>query len=301
MDGAARGELDRYLAHLADERRTSPLTRTNYRRDLERVMGRCAALGVLRWADVTSHHLRTVVACLHRDGLNGRSLARLLSALRGLYRYLIREGMVSRNPAAGLRAPKTARALPKTLDIEQAERLVAFDAADPLELRDRALFELMYSSGLRLAEAVGADVSDLALREATVRVHGKGGKHRIVPVGRFAAAALRAWLAARADLAGADETALFVGNRGRRLSPRAVQRRLQRLALRRGFTFGIHPHMLRHSFASHVLQSSGDLRAVQELLGHSNISTTQIYTHLDFQHLAKVYDASHPRAKRRRS
>ena len=300
MEGGLQHWVDDFLGHLANERRMSPLTVAGYRRDLGKVTRYCSAHGIQAWSALNAHHVRALAAYFHRRGHEARTVQRMLSALRGFYRYLVRERLSTHNPAEGIRAPKAGRPLPKTLDIEQTARLVAFDAHDPLATRDRAMFELIYSSGLRLAEVVGLGLRDIALEEATVTVTGKGGKMRVVPVGRHAMAALRAWFALRPRVAAADEDALFVGRRGRRLTPRAVQLRLQQRAVRQGFDFSVHPHMLRHSFASHLLQSSGDLRAVQELLGHSNIGTTQIYTHLDFQHLAKVYDRSHPRAKKRR-
>ncbi len=301
MDIGLSQWTERFLANLADERRLASLTIASYRRDLAKVMQYCAAHHIDAWAQLNAHHVRAAVAYFHRRGQDGRTLQRMLSALRTFFRYLIREQCAVHNPALGIHAPKTPRRLPKTLDVEQAGRLAEFNAADPLASRDRALIELVYSSGLRLAEAVGLNLHDLNLGDTTVRVNGKGGKIRIVPVGRHAVTAVRAWLSVRDSLAVAGETALFVGNRGRRLTPRAVQLRLRQRARLQGFDFPVHPHMLRHSFASHLLQSSGNLRAVQELLGHSNITTTQIYTHLDFQHLAKIYDQSHPRARKKRS
>ena len=300
MDIGQSQWTERFLAYLADERRLASLTIASYRRDLAKVMQYCAAHHIDAWPQLNAHHVRAVVAYFHRRGQDGRTLQRMLSALRTFFRYLIREQCAVNNPALGIRAPKTPRRLPKTLDVEQAGRLAEFNAADPLACRDRALIELVYSSGLRLAEAVGLNLHDLNLGDTTVRVTGKGGKSRIVPVGRHAVTAVGAWLSLRDGLAVAGETALFVGNRGRRLTPRAVQLRLRQRARLQGFAFPVHPHMLRHSFASHLLQSSGNLRAVQELLGHSNITTTQIYTHLDFQHLAKIYDQSHPRARKKR-
>lgn len=292
--------VEKFLASLRDERRMSSRTLASYRRDLGKVSRYCAGRHIDDWTQLTAHQVRAAVAHYHRDGQQARTLQRMLSALRGFYRFLIRERVTTRNPTLGIRAPTPGRPLPKTLDIEQTARLVEFDPADPLAARDRALLELTYSSGLRLAEVVGLNLLDIDAGDRTVRVSGKGGKTRIVPIGRHAMTALRAWLAQRPAVAAVDETALFVGNRGRRLTPRAVQLRMQQRAVKQGFDFAVHPHMLRHSFASHLLQSSGDLRAVQELLGHSNITTTQVYTHLDFQHLAKVYDQSHPRAKKRR-
>jgi integrase/recombinase XerC len=226
-------------------------------------------------------------------------LQRELAALRSLYRYLLREGLVGHNPALGVRAPKTPRKLPATLEADQLCALLDAPDADPLALRDHAMIELFYSSGLRLAELIAVNVADIDRGDATVEVTGKGAKTRRVPVGGKARAAIERWLRVRGEYARVDQAALFVSRRGNRIHPRTVQQRLQRWALMQGATRSIHPHLLRHSFASHLLESSSDLRAVQELLGHSDISTTQVYTHLDFQHLALVYDQAHPRAKRK--
>jgi integrase/recombinase XerC len=241
------------------------------------------------------------LASLHGRGLSGRSLARMLSAWRAFFRYLLETDRTMRDdPSAGLKAPKSARRLPSALTPDEAARLVAIDGDDDLALRDRALVELAYSSGLRLAEIAGLDVDRLDLAGGEVRVLGKGSKERVVPVGVFARKAITAWLAKRAAIASQGERAMFVGRTGARLSPRTIERRLAAWAIRQGLARHVHPHMLRHSFASHVLQSSGDLRAVQEMLGHASIASTQVYTHLDFQALAKVYDAAHPRARTRR-
>ena len=292
--------IERFVAHLDHERRLSAHTLKNYRRDLRAVAGFCDAQGIGDWRALDVHGVRACVAALHRRGLSGRSLQRLLSALRSFYNYLLREDLAPHNPAAGVRAPKSPRALPHTLDADQLGRLLDIQARDPLALRDRAMMELMYSSGLRLAELVSLKPGDVDEADGTVRVTGKGAKTRVVPVGRYALAALRAWRTAREALAAPNSGALFVTARGKPLGPRAVQLRLRAWARRQGIAAGVHPHLLRHSFASHLLESSGDMRAVQELLGHANISTTQIYTHLDFQHLAKVYDQAHPRARKRR-
>jgi integrase/recombinase XerC len=246
--------------------------------------------------------VRRFVAQMHAKGLAPRSLASLLSAWRGLYRWLVRHRGFAANPVEGVRAPKPGRRLPKALSVEQVQRLLELEEGGaPAAARDRAMFELMYSSGLRLGELVALDVADgrLDLEEGEVTVTGKGRKTRTVPVGARARAALEAWLGARAQLAAPAEKALFVGARGRRIAPAVVERRLRLLAARQGVAGRLHPHMLRHSFASHVLQSSQDLRAVQEMLGHASIATTQVYTHLDYQALAKVYDAAHPRARKK--
>lgn len=289
--------LSRYLRHLREERRYSPHTVENYARDLRRL---CETVGD-DWSSVKVHHIRALVAKEHRQGAGSKTLQRLLSAIRGFFNYLIREGVVDANPALDVRAPKAGRKLPGVLDVDQVSRLLDLPGDEALVVRDRAILELFYSSGLRLAELVGLDLVDVDLGDAQLRVTGKGRKARDLPIGRHAVAALKAWLPLRAGLAAADEQALFVGQRGRRLGARAVQTRLARHAGLQGLDRRVHPHLLRHSFASHLLESSGDLRAVQELLGHADISTTQVYTHLDYQHLAKVYDAAHPRARRKPS
>ncbi|WP_261379345.1 tyrosine recombinase XerC [Denitratisoma sp. DHT3] len=288
---------DAFLDELAHQRRASPHTIAAYRRDLRLLT---ELTGAAPLAAVPPQQIRRFAMQLHGRGLAPRSLARTLSAWRAYYRWLARRGLISRNPVEGVRAPRAPRTLPKALPVDQVQALLDAPANDLLELRDRAMFELFYSSGLRLAELAGLDVAphlDLAEREVTVT--GKRGKTRTVPLGRQAAEALAAWLRQRATLAAADEAALFVSRRGGRLSAGQVERRLARWARQQGLGQHVHPHMLRHSFASHLLQSSGDLRAVQELLGHASIRTTQIYTHLDFQRLAQVYDAAHPRARKK--
>jgi integrase/recombinase XerC len=259
------------------------------------------AAGDVPLAGLGAQDLRRLLAVLHGRGLSGRSLARMLSSWRAFYRFLLeRDPSLAENPCAGLRPPRAARRLPAALSPDEAMRLLEFNDKDPLALRDRALFELAYSSGLRLAELAGADVDRLDLAHGEVRVWGKGAKERIVPVGRAARAALAAWLEVRGTLARPGTVALFVSRAGTRVTPRSIERRLAALAGRQGLVQHVHPHMLRHSFASHVLQSSGDLRAVQEMLGHASIASTQVYTHLDFQALAQAYDRAHPRAKRTR-
>lgn len=292
-----QAELDAYLDYLRHERQASPHTLAGYRRDLHLLMQKAAEAGVEGWSGIDTHRLRHLVARLHQDGLSGRSLARLLSATRGLYRYLIREKRCEHDPAAGLSPPKGPRRLPRALDADRAQQLLDGGVEDDfIARRDQALLELFYSSGLRLSELVGLDVDGLDLADGLVRVRGKGDKVRVLPVGRKAREALEAWLPLRA--LAATDGALFIGRQGRRLGPRAVQLRVREAGVRE-LGQHLHPHMLRHSFASHLLESSQDLRAVQELLGHADIATTQIYTHLDFQHLAKVYDSAHPRARRR--
>ena len=288
-----------YLAELAEQRRLSPHTLSNYRRDLVRLLN---LAGEMPLAELQVHHIRRFVAQLHGQGLSGRSLARLLSAWRGFFNWLGRGDVVRANPCEGVRSPKSPKHLPNALSVDETARLLqpSDDGDAVLLTRDTAMFELFYSSGLRLAELAALDCAalDSALNEGEVRVLGKRNKARLVPVGRKAREALAAWAALRDSLAGAEEPALFVSRRGGRISHRMIQLRLAQLALQLGLPRHVHPHMLRHSFASHVLQSSGDLRAVQEMLGHASIASTQVYTHLDFQHLAKVYDAAHPRAKR---
>jgi integrase/recombinase XerC len=294
-----KGSVGDFLTELALQRGASPHTINAYRRDLARLT---ALAGEIEPMALTPPQLRRGLMSLHARSLAPRSIARTLSAWRSYYAWLARRGAIAANPADGLRPPKRARALPKALGIDQAAALLDRPAAagdgEPLLLRDAAMFELLYSSGLRLAELVGLDWPgglDLAAGEVTVT--GKRRKTRTVPVGDKARAALQAWLAVRPQLLRGEQAALFLGRNGTRLTPRQVESRLARWAQRQGVGVHVHPHMLRHSFASHVLQSSGDLRAVQEMLGHASIAATQIYTHLDFQHLAKIYDAAHPRAK----
>jgi len=291
--------IDAYLAHLRKERRLSPHTSTNYARDIGALADHLHATGIADWRRVDSQHVRVFAARSHAGGLNPRSVQRRLSAVRGFFGYLAREGVVAHNPALDIRAPKAAKRLPGTLDVDQINLLLQIPGNDALAVRDRAIMELFYSSGLRLAELVGLGLTDVDLSDRTVRVLGKGAKTRIVPVGRKACEAIRAWLRERATLAGIDETALFVGRNGSRLKPRAIQLRIAQWARRQGLPSRVYPHLFRHSFATHLLESSKDLRGVQELLGHADISTTQVYTHLDFAHLARTYDASHPRAKRK--
>jgi integrase/recombinase XerC len=295
-----RDRIEGFLGYLRDERRTSAHTVAAYARDLARFATLCEQDAVPDWRAVAPAQVRAWVARLHRQGLSGRSIQRWLSAVRAFYRYQLREQQVARNPADGIPAPKAAKRLPKALTADQAARLVTIEGDAPLVVRDRAMWELLYSSGLRLAELIGLRLSELDLAEGLVRVTGKGAKVRVVPVGAAARAALTDWLRRRPEFATGSSSAVFLDARGAPLKPRAVQRRLALWARRQGLEQPVHPHMLRHSFATHLLESSGDLRAVQELLGHANISTTQVYTHLDFQHLAKVYDDAHPRARRRR-
>jgi len=270
-----------------------------YRRDLERLAEFLQAAGV-GWRDVTPRHARAFPAKLHQSGLSGRSIRRMLCAARALYRRLGAVGLVAANPFDGVTAPKSPRRLPATLSVDELSALLARHDGGDLATRDHAMLELFYSSGLRLAELAALDLGGVDFARGEVRVTGKGDRQRVVPVGEKAALALQAWLARRPGLAAAHERALFVGKTGRRLGARGIQQRVNACAKKHGLSRRLHPHMLRHSFASHVLASSGDLRAVQEMLGHADIATTQIYTHLDFQHLAKIYDQAHPRARKRK-
>jgi len=305
MQENAQQWIDDFLFHLQNERRLSPHTLSNYRRDLLSVAAFCDAGNVVDWSVLDVKHVRSYLATRHRQGIGGRSLARALSTLRSFLRFLIREGRLKKNVAQGVQAPKAPRKLPEPLDVDEMTRLLSpTQPADgstdnPLILRDNAMLELMYSAGLRLAELVSLNVGEIDLVDGSVSVTGKGGKTRVVPVGRYAREALVKWQAQRVALANEDEPALFVSKRGGRLTPRSVQQRFRQRGVQQGLESRVHPHKLRHAFASHLLESSGDLRAVQELLGHADIATTQIYTHLDFQHLAEVYDKAHPRARKR--
>ncbi|HET7664194.1 MAG TPA: tyrosine recombinase XerC [Rhodanobacteraceae bacterium] len=292
--------VDVWLQRMAAERAPSPHTLAAYRRDLAKLTCWMQTRNIDDFARLTPDHLRGFVATQHRGGLAPSSLQRLLSSCRSLFAWLITEGRIEHDPAAGVRGPRTRRKLPQVLDADEAAALVEVPTdADALGVRDRAMLELFYSSGLRLSELVGLTWRDLELDEGLVRVLGKGSKTRVLPVGRYAVTALRELAAEVVDT---DPGApVFAGRQGRAISTRAVQKRMKQLALRQGIARNVHPHLLRHSFASHMLESSGDLRAVQELLGHADIGTTQIYTHLDFQHLAKVYDGAHPRARRKHS
>jgi len=295
---ARRELLDAFLDQLAHQRRLSPGTRRNYRRAVELLF---ALNEDVVPGKLDSQHIRHTVSQLHARGMSGRTIAYLLSGWRGFFHWLVKHRGFSHNPCVGLRAPKSAKTLPKALSPDLMVRLLESPKGGSAQLRDRAMFELFYSSGLRLAELVSLDAPDgeRMLRQSEVTVTGKGAKTRTVPVGSKACGAVAAWLAVRAGIARPDEAALFVGARGRRIAPSSVRHALSQRARRAGLAQHVHPHMLRHSFATHLLQSSGDLRAVQEMLAHPSISTTQVYTHLDFQHLAKAYDAAHPRAKRR--
>ncbi|WP_083468444.1 tyrosine recombinase XerC [Stenotrophomonas pictorum] len=285
-----------FLSYLRIERRMSAHTLDAYQRDLAALSQWCEAQDLGDPQALSGDRLREFIAAEHRRGLAAKSLQRRLSACRSFYTWLLKNRAIATSPAAGLRAPKAPRKLPQVLDADEAVQLVELPTDAPLGLRDRALLELFYSSGLRLSELCALRWRDLDVASGLVLVHGKGNRERAVPVGSHALAALQQW---RCDSAGTAEKPVFPGRGGGPITPRAVQIRIKQLAQRQGLFKHVHPHMLRHSFASHILESSGDLRGVQELLGHADIATTQIYTHLDFQHLAKVYDASHPRARRK--
>jgi integrase/recombinase XerC len=291
--------IERFIRHLETERRLSPLTCKNYRRDLQTLVAFFETAGVAEWRDLDSEHVRSYSAACFRKGLSARSIQRRLSAARTFFRYLMREKHVDKNPVTSVSAPKANKRLPGNLDADRMARLLDIPGKGALVDRDRAMLELLYSSGLRLAELVNLDCGDVDPHDATVRVTGKGSKERIVPVGRHALKALARWDKSRTGLADVEETAMFVSNRGTRISPRSVQARVSHWARRQGIDTNVYPHLFRHSFATHMLESSHDLRGVQELLGHANIATTQVYTHLDFQHLAQIYDQTHPRARKK--
>ncbi len=288
--------LEGYRSHLLNEKRLSRLTCENYLRDVNTLI---ELAGEVPLSELKTQHLRHFVAKLHARGLGGRSLARMLSAWRSFFSYLVRDHGHEQNPAASLRPPKSPKNLPEALSPDEANRFLSIDSDDVLALRDKAMFELFYSSGLRLSELKQLRLGDIDLKDGTVRVTGKGNKTRVVPVGKMAIDAIDHWMKEREKFAKDGEGALFLGRGGRPIGQRAIQYRISEWGVKQGMPQHVHPHMLRHSFASHVLQSSGDLRAVQEMLGHASISTTQVYTHLDFQHLAKIYDAAHPRSKKK--
>ena len=293
---------DRYLDYIREVRQLSPHTLSNYQRDLDAFVQWSDSRGITQAEKVQEGDIRQWVSHLHRRGLAGSSIQRSLSATRSLFNFLGRENGYPRNPAASVQAPRKPRKLPKTMDADQVDQYLNFNQDSPLASRDRAIAELFYSSGLRLAELVAVNLQDIDHQARLITVTGKGNKTRTVPVGGTALGAIEQWLQQRPPIAADPDSAnaLFTSLRGKRISVRNIQDRIKLQGRKSGMSQDVHPHMLRHSFASHMLESSGDLRAVQELLGHANIATTQIYTHLDFQHLAKVYDAAHPRAKRRK-
>ena len=287
-----------FLAKLRDERNYSPHTLKNYSRDLKSLVAFCEQHEITKWRELNDTHIRSLVSQRHRQGLGGASLQRLLSTFRSFFKYLLIENKIKNNPAKDIQAPKTARKLPSTLDVDSIAHLIEIKGDEVETVRDRAMMELFYSSGLRLSELSSLNIEDgKKCKSGMLRVTGKGDKQRDVPVGSKAVKAIDDWLLRRTEIANEGEAALFVGKQGKRINNSVIQKRLKYWAQQQGIDTNVYPHMMRHSFASHMLESSGDLRAVQELLGHADISTTQIYTHLDFQHLAKVYDAAHPRAK----
>ena len=294
--------LTEYLAFLNFERGLSPLTRENYARDIKQLIKLANEIvEPTKLNELQNIQIRRFIATLHSKGLGGKSIARMLSSWRGFFEFLVNRHQFEANPVIGLRAPKSAKTLPQVLSIEQAVKLVDISDDSILSVRDHAILELFYSSGLRLSEVVNLNIDALDFIEGTVEVTGKGEKTRIVPMGSHAIEAMQKWLQIRSTISKTDAASkpVFIGLQGRRISQRNIQLRLKEWSIKQGINSSVHPHMLRHSFASHVLQSSGDLRAVQEMLGHANISTTQVYTHLDFQHLSKTYDAAHPRAKKK--
>lgn len=299
-------DINNFLRYLKSEKQLSPHTQQSYLQDLQKLQLFCGEVRISSITQIDAQHIRQLVAYFHRKGLSGRSLQRVLSGIRTFFNYLQKSGKVKIDPTAGIRAPKSPKPLPKTLDVDQVGQLLDINGDGWMVTRDRAMLELFYSSGLRLSELTGLDMSDIDIRSGSVRVTGKGNKTRELPVGRFARTAIQKWLAIRSNelkeqMDKNDINALFISKQGKRINPRTVQQRLKYYSVKQGSHTPINPHMLRHSFASHLLESSSDLRAVQELLGHANISTTQVYTHLDFQHLAKVYDKAHPRAQRQKT
>ncbi|AKD40743.1 tyrosine recombinase XerC [Pasteurella multocida] len=292
-------QLDKYWNYLRIERQVSPHTLTNYQRQLNRIVQILTENGITSWQAVTPSVVRFILAQSHKEGLKEKSLALRLSALRRFFTYLVQQQAIKVNPATGVPAPKQNRHLPKNIDAEQVQQLLNNDSKEPIDIRDRAILELLYSSGLRLSELQSLNLNSINTRVREVRVIGKGNKERIVPFGRYASHAIQQWLKVRL-LFNPKDDALFVSQLGNRLTHRAIQQRLEVWGIKQGLSSHLNPHKLRHSFATHMLEASSDLRAVQELLGHSNLSTTQIYTHLNFQHLAEVYDSAHPRAKRKK-
>lgn len=290
--------IKQFEQHLRSERRLSAHTIKGYLRDLHKLGDWCEKQSQ-SLLQLDSQHIRSCLTILHRKGLGGRSLERWLASLRAFFNYALKQQWLKANPAIAISAPKSSKKLPKTLDTDQMARFLAFSAENWIDCRDLAIVELFYSSGLRLSELTALDLGDIDLKDQLVTVTGKGNKSRQLPVGSHAIKALKTWLSRRHEFANDDTRAIFISRQGKRISPRAVQERLRIISLRQDMDGKIHPHMLRHSFASHLLESSGDLRAIQELLGHANLSTTQVYTHLDFQHLAKIYDQSHPRAQKK--
>lgn len=291
-------QVSRFYQYLEAEKQYSEHTLKNYRRDINSFLSYCEAEQVVDFNTLDAAHLRQFVAYRHRQGLGGRSIQRLLSALRSLFHFLNKQKLLSHNPATGIRAPKSTRKLPELLTVDQLDQLLMMPKDDILSIRDNAIMELMYGSGLRLSELVSLDLNHIDQQQQLLNVTGKGNKQRFIPFGSKARLSLNNWLKQRSQISATGETAVFVSQRGCRLKQRSIQQRMKKWAITQGLDTDLYPHKLRHSFASHILESSADIRAVQELLGHENLTTTQIYTHLDFQHLAKVYDDAHPRARK---
>ena len=296
MKKEAQALTNLFFRYLETERRYSQNTIRSYQRDLEHFSVHLQDKKLSRWAELKPHHIRTYASQIFIEGLGAKSIQRRLSAIRSFMNYLLREGMIKNNPAEGVKTPKAPKKLPGVLDIQQISQLLDIQETDPLSLRDKAIMELIYSSGLRLSEIVRLNPIDLNLSDKSLTVIGKGDKTRMLPIGNEAIKSLRSWLSCRNELANPEEEALFVGSRGNRLSRRSIQSRIKHWARKNGIQQDVYPHLLRHSFATHMLEASGDLRAVQELLGHKDISTTQVYTHLDFEHHSKTYDKAHPRS-----
>ena len=296
MKAESRHLKDKFLQFLETEKRYSKHTVENYSKDIDDLESFCGAKKINGWDEIKPHHLRTYASQIFIDGLGARSIQRKLSAIRSFMNYLVRENLLRTNPADGIKTPKAPKKLPGVLDVDQINQLLNIKETDPISLRDKAIMELLYSSGLRLAELVALNPIDLNIQDRSLTVIGKGNKKRMLPIGSKAIDAIKAWIQIRSQIAAPDEEALFVGNRGNRLSRRSIQSRINHWSKKNGLTQDVYPHLLRHSFATHLLEASGDLRAVQELLGHKDISTTQVYTHLDFQHLAETYDKAHPRS-----
>lgn len=292
--------IEQYLNHLASQRGLSPITIKNYQRNLDEFVTLLIEKKLTDWANLDSDHVRLMVKKLNQKGIKARSIATKLSALRSFLEYLVQNEVLTFNPAKGVAAPKLDKPLPKNISVDEVFQLLNIDESDPLSIRDQAMMELMYSSGLRLSELVGINLKDLKLREKELMVLGKGSKQRLLPITEKAVETIKAWLKVRPDFCEIDETALFTSKLKKRISVRSVQARMEKWGLQQNLPSHLNPHKLRHSFATHMLESSGNLRAVQTLLGHADLSTTQVYTHLDFQHLAEVYDKAHPRSKRKK-
>ncbi|WP_354622812.1 tyrosine recombinase XerC [Psychromonas sp. MME2] len=293
-------QIEEYLNHLASQRGLSPVTILNYRRNLAQFIELLEKKQITSWPELDSQQVRMMTKALHQTGIKARSIATKLSALRSFLHYLVQQNQLTHNPAKGVSAPKLDKPLPKNISVDEMFQLLDIDEQDPLSVRDQCMMELMYSSGLRLSELVGINLTDIKLAAKEVMVTGKGSKQRLLPITTSAANAIKAWLKIRPEFCITGEKALFVSKQKKRISTRSVQARMEKWGLTQALPSHINPHKLRHSFATHMLESSGNLRAVQSLLGHADLATTQIYTHLDFQHLSQVYDQAHPRAKRKK-